>query len=137
MIDRLFDRTKGAEKALDASWLRNDVIAQNISNVDTPGYKRNDVSFEEKLGEAMDKSSFKGFRTDPRHIPIGGDSVDDIDISITPDNNTLSMRLDGNNVDVDNEMANMAKNSIEYNTLIQGISAEYKKIMSAINEGRR
>lgn len=137
MLDRILNRSKILEKSLDASWLRNEAISQNIANVDTPGYKRKTVSFEDQLQQAIDGSSFKGFRTDPRHIPIGGSNVDNIDIAVTEDNKSLSMRLDGNNVDIESEMALMAKNSIQYNVLTQSLNSEFKRIKSAINEGRR
>ncbi len=137
MIERLFSNSKVLEKALDGSWLRNEAISQNIANVDTPGYKRKTVSFEKVLGEAMDSSSFKGLRTDKRHLPIGGSDVGSVDIGITQDNSSLSMRQDGNNVDIDNEMALMAKNNIQYNMLIQRISGQFQKLKSVIAEGRR
>jgi flagellar basal-body rod protein FlgB len=135
VIDRLFNQTKLLEKALDATWLRNEAISQNIANVDTPGYKRKSVAFEEYLSEA--ESGLKGIRTDKRHIPIGERDVDSIELKVSEDNQSLSMRLDGNSVDIDSEMASMAKNTIQYNTLIQGLDAEFKKIKSAIYEGRR
>ncbi|MCX7746991.1 MAG: flagellar basal body rod protein FlgB [Clostridia bacterium] len=137
MLDRIFSRTKMLGKALDATWKRNEAISQNIANVDTPGYKRKTVAFEEYLSEALDSSAFKGFRSDPKHVPIGGRDVDEVNIDVSEDNSTLSMRLDGNNVDIESEMALMAKNSIQYNTLIQKISGEFKKIKSVIHEGRR
>ncbi len=137
MIQGLFGSTKVLEKALDGSWLRGEAISQNIANVDTPNYKKKTVSFEQVLGDALDGSSFKGFRTDKRHIPIGATDIDSADIKVTQDNSSLSMRLDGNNVDVDSEMALMAKNNIMYNTLIQKVSGEFRKLKSAISEGRR
>lgn len=136
MLDRIFGNTKVASRALDASWLRNDTISQNIANVDTPGYKRKNVSFEEHLNEALDDSSFKGRMTDRRHIPIGGTDVDNIDIKVNTDNST-SLRLDGNNVDIENEMSSMAKNTIFYNTLIERLNGQFKALRSAINEGRK
>lgn len=137
MIKGLFGSTKVLEKALDGSWMRGEAISQNIANVDTPGYKKKTVSFEQALGEAIDSSGFKGFRTDKRHIPIGSTDFDSTDIKVTQDNASLSMRLDGNNVDVDSEMALMAKNNIMYNTLIQKVSGEFRKLKSVISEGRR
>jgi len=136
MLEKLFDNTKVTAKALDASWLRNDAIAQNIANVDTPGYKRKTVKFEEFLSEALDTNTLKGNLTDPRHIPIGSTNVDDININVTEDNASLSTRLDGNNVDIENEMALMAKNTIQYNTLIQRLNTQFKTLRSAIKEGR-
>jgi len=61
------------EKGLDAAALRNTVIANNLANVDTPGYKRSEVAFEDVFRKALNgKSGLKGAVTNERHIPIGG-----------------------------------------------------------------
>jgi len=137
MLEKLTQNSRILEKALDASWQRNEAIAQNIANVDTPGYKRKTVEFEEYLSEAMDSSRIQGFRTHKRHIPIGKGNIDGVDIKVTQDNKSLSYRLDGNNVDIDNEMASMAKNTIKYNTLIQSLNTGFKRLKYVISEGRR
>jgi flagellar basal-body rod protein FlgB len=137
MFDGIFSKTKILGKALDATWLRNDAISQNIANVDTPGYKRKTVNFEDYLKQALDSDSIKVNLKNSRQIPIGGSNVDNIDIKVTEDNSSLSMRLDGNNVDIDSEMASMAKNSLQYNTLAQTLSSEFKRLGTAINEGRK
>jgi flagellar basal-body rod protein FlgB len=124
MIDGIFNNTKVLEKALDGTWTRNEAIAQNIANADTPGYKRKTVAFEEYLKDAMDGST------------IDNSSVDNVEIKVGQDNSTLSTRSDGNNVDIESEMASMAKNTIEYETLVQSISSSYKRLASAIKEGR-
>lgn len=137
MIDRLFNQTKTVEKALDATWMRNEAISQNIANVDTPGYKRKIVPFEDALSQAMDDNNRKPLRTDKLNVvPLAGNSIEDSDIKVTEDNKSLSYRLDGNNVDIENEMALMAKNTIQYNTLIQRMSAQFRTLKSAIKEGR-
>ena len=137
MLERMLDRTKIMEKAIDASWLRNEAISQNIANVDTPGYKRKTVAFEEFLNDAIEGSTFKGKMTNNRHIPIGTSDIDNVNLKVSEDNTSLSVRLDGNNVDIENEMAQMAKNTIQYNTLIQRISGTFKSLKSVIAEGRR
>jgi len=137
MFEKLTDHLNLREKALDSAWLRNEVIAQNVANVDTPGYKKKSVSFEEYLDQAMDNGGFKGNTTDSRHIQIGAGSADDVPIKVTSDYSNLSTRLDGNNVDIEKEMADSAKNDIRYNTLIQSVSDSYKRVMSAITEGRK
>ncbi len=137
MFEKLTNHLNLREKSLDAAWLRNEVIAQNIANVDTPGYKKKSVSFEEYLDQAMDSDSFKGNTTDSRHIQIGAGSVDDAGIKVTDDYSNLSIRLDGNNVDIEKEMADSAKNDIRYYTLVQSVSDSYKRLMSAITEGRK
>lgn len=135
MIGKLFNNTKLTEKSLNATWLRNEAISQNLANVDTPGYKRKSVSFEEQLNEAT--AGLKGIRTDRRHIPIGQQDIDSVEIKVVQDNKSLNMRIDGNNVDIDSEMALMAKNTIQYNTLVQTLNGTFGKLRSVITEGRR
>jgi len=136
MFEKLTSHLRLREKTLDATWARNEVIAQNIANVDTPGYKKSSVTFEEHLDSAMDSSGFRGNTTDDRHIPIGKTDVEKVNIRVTRDYKNLSTRLDENNVDVETEMASLAKNNIRYNTLIQSVSNSYQTIKSVINGGR-
>jgi len=136
LFDKLTSNYNLLEKSLDAAWLRNEVISQNIANVDTPNYKKKTVAFEEFLNNAISDSSFKGNTTDKRHIPIGGSDIDSVDIKVTQENSNLSTRIDGNNVDIESEMAAQAKNGITYNTLIQSLSTGYNRIKSAIREGK-
>lgn len=136
MFDKLTSNMRLREKALDAAWVRNEVIAQNIANVDTPGYKKSSVAFEEYLQDASQKKGFRGNTTDRRHIPIGRNN-ENARIRVVKDHSGLSTRLDGNNVDIELEMAEMAKNNIRYNTLIQSISSSYQRIRTVITEGRR
>jgi flagellar basal-body rod protein FlgB len=127
------------EKALDAAWLRNDVLAHNLANVDTPLYNRKDVDFESYLRDALynkdDGLIFhmkSGFRMVSKKL--GLESVRGV---VTEDYNPLAMRIDGNNVDVDVEMAQMAKNSLKYNTVTSNINGKFSKISHVISEGRR
>jgi len=122
MLDKILGGKRIIHKTLDAAWTRNEAIAQNIANVDTPGYKRITVSFEKQLLQEMERRNFK--KSD----------VDKIGIKVSEDNKSLSTRLDGNNVDIDAEMAELAKNTIKYNTLIQ--LAGYSKIKTVIKEGK-
>ncbi len=137
MIQNLYGKSSVLEKSLNASWARNDVISQNLANVDTPEYKRKDIAFEEFLSDSMGKVGLEGNLTDKRHIPINNSSnVDKIEPALVEDNSDSSMRIDGNNVDIDSEMANLAKNQIKYNALVQMINGSYSKIKSVIAEGR-
>jgi flagellar basal-body rod protein FlgB len=137
MFDKLTSNLTLREKSLDATWIRNEVIANNIANVDTPNFKKSTVNFEEYLDDALDSSGFKGNTTSKRHIRIGKKSADDVSVKITKDYSELSTRLDGNNVDIETEMASMAKNVIRYNTLIQSVNNSYQRLKSAIREGGR
>lgn len=111
------------EKASDASWTRNSVISNNIANVDTPGYKRKDVQFEQYLQSAVSGGCSLN------------DNVAEADLeSLTgttyTDYATASYRIDGNNVDIDTENAELAKNQIKYYTMLDSISQEFKRITS-------
>jgi flagellar basal-body rod protein FlgB len=137
MLDKLNGTTfKVIEKALDGTSLRNEVIAQNMANVDTPGYKRKTVNFEKTLSAALEKTKIKGFTTDKRHIPVGRNNIEKIDIKVENDMSSLSVRLDENNVDIENEMAEMAKNNIKYNYLVESMNKILARIKNAINEGK-
>jgi flagellar basal-body rod protein FlgB len=115
------------QQATDASWLRNTIISNNIANVDTPNYKRQDVQFETYLIEQL----------------AGGDSMDsyvnNMDLStleptIYTDNSNLSYRLDGNNVDIDTENAELAKNQIKYSVMTDSISQEFARLRTAMGK---
>ena len=136
MIQSLYGQSSIMEKALNASLARNDTISQNLANVDTPNYKRKDVAFEQYLNNALDESNLEGNLTDKRHIPINSKDIDSIEPTITQDNSNVSMRIDGNNVDIDSEMAYLAKNTIKYNALVQLINSNFSKTKNVIREGK-
>ena len=108
------------EKAISVASLRHKVISDNMANVNTPNFKRSEVVFEEKLQEAMQQQSAAKLPlvlTHERHLPglhANPQTGDMMELRTVTDN---SLRTDGNNVDIDAEMANMAKNSIYYNAL--------------------
>ncbi|WNR46639.1 flagellar basal body rod protein FlgB [Paenibacillus roseipurpureus] len=120
------------ERSLDASALRQKVIANNIANVDTPKFKRSDVAFEELLQDQMHAGtpSIEGRRTDPRHFVIGNSThipnSEVIEDKSTAINNNL------NNVDMDYEMSLMAKNQLKYNAMIQQMNSEFKKMRTVL-----
>ncbi len=139
MIENImFNQAMGLlEKGLDAASLRNRVIANNLANVDTPGFKRSDVLFEDELRKALSQQGkITGYITNARHIPIGGRPVAAVTPQVVPSNDT-TMRNDGNNVDIDREMAALAKNTIIYTALAQELNGEFGKLRTAITEGRR
>ncbi|MGI6586789.1 MAG: flagellar basal body rod protein FlgB [Gracilibacteraceae bacterium] len=132
MINKIDGKTIMLEKALDAAWMRNEAISNNIANVNTPGFKKYYVRFEEYLNDAQAKFQISGAKKDEKFLPIGKDRVISANPEIVQENFT-SMRRDGNNVDIDVEMAELAKNTIKYNALIAQISKEFSKIKLAIN----
>lgn len=125
-------------KAMDASSLKNDVIANNIANVDTPKFKRSEVIFEEKIKKVLDNQTnyAKLNLTNNRHIQINEtENYQDIQPEIR-NMEDLSYRNDQNNVDVDVEMAKMTKNKIYYDSVSQSMSNEIRLLRLAIT-GRR
>jgi len=136
VIRNIFSNTKVLEKALDATWLRNEVIAHNIANVDTPGFRKSAVRFEEELEAALLNRGVSGRRTREDHKVIGRSATNGVSQNIYTPTGT-GMREDGNNVDIDAEMAALANNTIKYNYLVQKITREFNRIRNVINEGRR
>jgi len=121
------------EQALGAAALRHKVIANNIANVNTPGFKKSDVVFEDKLAEAMSGKKATLARTHAKHLP--GRQGGSFDPAIITDK-TTSLRTDGNNVDIDAEMANVAKNTIYYDAVAQQLGRYFTNLKSAISGGR-
>jgi len=121
------------EQALSASSLRQKVISNNISNVNTPGYKKSEVLFEDMLQSVMSGDKMPMLQTNVRHLPLQQAAIPAPKINVISD---TSMRTDGNNVDIDVEMADLAKNSIYYNAVVQQLSSYFSTIKSAIKEGR-
>lgn len=133
-----FKNTAIMEKALDASWLRNEAISNNIANVDTPGYKRQTVEFEKFLAEALENKGVNANRADAgnRVDTINQKDLDDIPIKITQDRSNNQMRLDKNNVDIDHEMSQLAKNNIYYNAVVTQLSKQFNRIKNTIRDIR-
>lgn len=117
------------KKGLDAASERSTVIADNIANVNTKDYKRKYVTFEESLQNSVENLELK--TTDEKHIKING-SVGDIQVK--QDNSNL--KEDGNNVDIDNEMVNLAANNLMYNAMISQINTRISMTKEVINGGK-
>ena len=115
------------DKAADASWKRNDVLANNIANADTPGYKRKDVQFETYLIGAIGG-------TDSLDRTIANMDLDDINATTYTEQANLSYRYDGNNVDINTENANLAENQIRYYTLLNSMTQEFSRIKSVLSK---
>ena len=138
LLDKINQHTLVQEKTLDAAWLRNDVLSHNLANVDTPRYNRKDVDFESFMRSALTED-MDDLIVKRRHgFKMGKQSdLSSVKPLVTEDYNSMSMRIDGNNVDVDAEMAQMAKNTIKYNTVTENINGKFSKLKHVISEGRR
>ncbi len=114
------------DKAADASWLRNEAIANNIANVDTPGYKRQDITFEKELERAL---ANPGYNTmDDKVAHLNEKNSRRLEARTYTDYEGYSYRLDGNNVDIDTENTMLASNQIKYNGLIASINQEFTNL---------
>lgn len=133
MLKSLYNNLDFYKKALDGTWERNKAISNNIANVNTPNYKRKTVSFEEQLKNSMTKNKVSLMTTNEKHIK----NSDNKFFPTVSENKSMSNRIDGNNVNIDTENAELAKNTIMYNALITQVSGEFKKIKNIIAEGSR
>jgi len=136
----IFNSLQPLERALDVSATRQKLITGNIANVETPGYKTKDVSFDEILKQAQSKDmkplEFVGYRTDPRHFQIGSTETNSFRPDVITDNRN-SLLNNENNVDVDYEMTKLAENNIWYSSLSQLTNKEFSMLRYVISEGRR
>lgn len=133
ILERLFQKAGIGilKKGMEAASQRHETIASNIANVGTPGYQRRQVQFEEKLKESLQGKSINGRKTDPRHIPVGRAKANVVtpDINVD-DNNELASGI--NNVDVDQEMADLAKNQIYFSANATLMARKFRGLKSAI-----
>ena len=124
-------------KALDGAALKQKVTSNNIANINTPEYKRQYVDFESRLSQAINNDlnkTGKLYQTHEKHFPMNA-TIEKIQPLIKNDKST-SMREDGNNVDLDMELAELAENTIRFNTLSERLIKKYSGIKNAIRGGR-
>lgn len=119
---------------MTAATIRQEIIANNIANVNTPNYRKSVVNFEDMLareiyGEEPD-GKLKMVRTHDRHLPVAPLDYH-AEPTIVQDNTTI-MRVDDNNVDIDIEMATLAKNQLYYNTLATELGGHITRLKNAI-----
>ncbi|MCO7126003.1 flagellar basal body rod protein FlgB [Sporolactobacillus shoreicorticis] len=107
------------ERALNGSMAEQNAIAQNIANVDTPNYKAQKVTFDRVL-----QNELKANRTNASHISFS--SSEDSGYRTVTDNYG-TVQNNGNNVDLDHEMSDLAQNQLLYQTLSQAASDQFKK----------
>lgn len=122
-----FDYINVLNRAADAAWQRNEAISNNIANVDTPGYKRQDVAFESVLQQALGNNRYQSM----------DDKVANVDLSrlrgrAYVDYANYSYRLDGNNVDIENENVMLAENQLKYQGLISSINQEFTNLQTVM-----
>lgn len=115
--------------------MRQRVIADNIANLNTPRFKKSTVVFESLLKKALGRAPVEMVTTHPGHLggrPLLADLQPEVQL-----NRATSMRADGNNVDIDEEMVNLAANGIKYQAGARELSDRYALLNLVITGGRR
>ncbi len=122
MIDGLFNQTSyvAAKRLLDVTALRQEAIASNIANVETPHYKRMDVApaFAAELKQAIESNDLSRLATSQPQLATDGSAV--------------AQRKDGNTVDLESELMRMNQNFLEHQLETQLISGSMLKLRLAI-----
>ena len=137
MFNKMFRHIDLMQRGMDAAWMRQDVIAHNIANADTPDYKVQHVKFESILQAALaGEGTLEGAVTHEKHIRFGGipDPARVQPVALTDTHFTV--RMDGNNVDIDHEMSELVANYIRYSMLQTQVSGSFGRLNIAIREGR-
>ena len=115
------------DKAADASWKRETLIANNIANADTPGYKRQDIDFQTALKNELGRYKY----TSLDHKVKNAD-LTELNPMVYTDHGGYSYRLDDNNVDPDTEQVELASEQIKYQALTTSITSEFQRLQSVL-----
>ncbi len=160
MLNGIFSQTNLLEKGMDAAWKKNEVIANNIANNDTADFKASHVEFESVFRDILEGDSDSFFSTDGSdgsnsNLSQSGALIQEFKQNVSgsfgssgssmPTDQAITAnivqdgdmsQLNGNSVDLDSEMSELAQNSILYNTLSYSVSKELARIKTVLNEGR-
>lgn len=129
MVVKLFSNTISTlENAINYANTKQKVISQNIANVDTPNYKAKEVTFKDTLNQTMEAKL-----TNTRHIPFSASSSSSSKVVTRTD---VAYNSNGNSVDMDKEMTDLATNQIYYNALIERISGKFNSLQTVIRGGK-
>lgn len=96
---------------------RQQIVASNIANVDTPGYHTQDINFQAAMQQAMSEGS--GLAMEPSSVEV----------------ENLPSRPDGNNVNIDRESMLLSETQLQYQMGVQLIKSEFHRLLTAIKEG--
>ncbi len=134
MFPDLFGSVDLLSRGLDAAQLRQDVIANNIANVDTPGFKASHVEFEQYMKDALESDGYYSNDGTVAEKATFGNATNaqDVEPEVVQDTDT-TMRMDENNVDVEAQMIEMIKNSVYYNTLSLKVNNQLERLKLAID----
>jgi flagellar basal-body rod protein FlgB len=112
------------ERLMDMMAKRQQALSANLANVDTPGYRATDFSFDQELASAVSLTT-----TDPLHVNPAGDS------GATRFEVGGELKPNGNDVNLERELTEQSKNAIQYMTLVQFLNRKIQTLRSSIKEG--
>lgn len=137
MFDKLDNEFRFQQQALSLLSRRQDILAANIANADTPGYQARDIDFSKQLKNAMSQetqshNSLTLSLTSGKHIAGAAPKMHDQQLLYRiPDQPSA----DGNTVDMDRERVNFADNNVKYQSSLTLLGSQIKNMMSVINQG--
>ncbi|MDX2493534.1 MAG: flagellar basal body rod protein FlgB [Desulfuromusa sp.] len=132
---RITDRTIATlQKSLDLRAQKQQVIAGNIANAETPGYSARKLNFEDNLRKAISNPEMSGRKTNAKHFPIGSSGISSVQGTITKQINSSPLG-DGNSVSVDDEMFDLAENQILFEAASQIIKKKFSMLKFAAGNG--
>ncbi len=133
---RIADQTINIlQKSLDLRSQKQQVIAGNIANADTPGYAARKMDFEGDLRKAMEAPVMTGRKTNAKHFPLGANGIQGVQGHISQQKSTSPMG-DGNTVSVDDEMFDLAENQLLFEAGSQIIKKKFSMLKFAASDGR-
>lgn len=119
LLDGMLTQNSILDVAMQGNMVRKDVMLNNIANVDTPGYKRKVVAFEESLKNALRRAK-----------PSKKADLSGVNVTMQKVNKDLKYRLDGNNVDIEAEMLELYETSVRYDVIASSVMNNYRRINS-------
>jgi flagellar basal-body rod protein FlgB len=135
----LFNQTiTTAAKALNLRARRHELIVSNLANADTPGYKAFDLLMDKAMAEQnMGSRPLSMTKTHPNHIPVGVKRTDNVRPFVVKSDDQSNMRGDGNTVDMEREMSNLAENQLMYKASAQIVAKKLQGLRSVIQGGKQ
>ncbi len=127
--------TRILQKSLDLREQRQQVVAGNIANAETPGYARRTFEFEKRLQAVIKRPQMPVPVLHPKHFPLGGSSLERLQGEVTrqPDRSGIG---DGNSVSMEDEMLTLSENQILYEAGIKMTKRKLQMLKYAANDGR-
>jgi flagellar basal-body rod protein FlgB len=138
-IGGIFDNTiQTLERSLDIRARKHEVIVSNIANVDTPNYKAFELIVEDELANMESNKNLNNLtKTHPLHLSAKSQNGDNFSTSRLQLSEEVTLRGDGNTVNMEKEMAELAENNIMYRTSADILSQKFQSIIKAIYMGKK